>query len=161
MTQHVMSMVLMCLITFAAPALAQHPVQANVEDLAWMTGVWSGPMGKQTLEENWIQPSAGTMAAVIRFTDAEQTSMVELILIEEVKDTLVFRVRQWFPGYVPRQAEPQVMTLAEISDRRVSFVGDGSGDFKRLTYSRPENDNFNIDVETTGGDRFQLKLRAQ
>ena len=134
---------------------------ATVADLAWMTGSWAGPLGEQTLEENWIAPVGGTIASVIRFTGDGATSMIELIVIEEEQGSLVLRVRQWFPGFVPRTPEPQVMALAELGDRRVSFAATGSGDFKTLTYSRPSEDSFNIDVETKDGEKFQVNLHAQ
>lgn len=140
------------------PAISQ---AATVADLAWMTGSWSGPLGEQTLEETWIEPAGGTIAAVIRFTGEGATSMIELIVIEEEQGSLVLRVRQWFPGFVPRAPEPQVMALAKLGDRRVSFAATGSGDFKTLAYSRPSADSFNIDVETKDGEKFQVNLRPQ
>lgn len=139
--------------------LAEVGDEPTVADLAWMTGSWIGPFGEQMLEENWNQPSAGTIACLVRITGDDQMRMLELILIEEVDNSLLFRVRQWLPGYVPRRAEVQLMTLAEISDRRVSFDGVGDSDFKRLTYSRPTEETFQIDVEPRQGDDFQIVLR--
>jgi hypothetical protein len=133
----------------------------RVSDLAWMTGSWKGPMGEQTLEENWTRPAAGTITSVIRITDGDQTNLVELILIEEEGDSLVFRVRQWLPGYVPRSAEPQTMLLTEIGERRARFEAPDPGELRSLTYSRPSTDSFNIDVETKEGVKFQINLKAQ
>jgi len=124
-----------------------------------MTGSWMGPFGEQMLEETWSQPSAGTITCMVRITGDGQMTMLELILIEEVDNSLLFRVRQWLPGYVPRRPEPQLMKLAEISDGRVSFNGTGDSDFLRLTYSRPTQETFQIDVEPRQGDRFQILLR--
>ena len=143
----------------ASSGLAEVADEPGVADLAWMTGSWIGPFGEQMLEENWNQPSAGTIACLVRITADGQTNMMELILIEEVDNSLLFRVRQWLPGYVPRRPEPQIMTLAEIADRRVSFDGTGDSDFLRLTYSRPTEDTFQIDVEPRQGDQFQILLR--
>ena len=143
----------------ASSGLAEVTDEPRVADLAWMTGSWIGPFGEQMLEENWNQPSAGTIACLVRITGDGQTNMMELILIEEVDNSLLFRVRQWLPGYVPRRPEPQIMTLAEISERRVSFDGTGDSDFLRLTYSRPTDETFQIDVEPRQGDHFQILLR--
>ena len=144
---------------FASSGFAQMADEPTVEDLAWMTGSWVGPYGEQTLEENWIQPSGGSIACLVRITGGGQTNMVELILIEEVENSLLFRVRQWLPGFVPRRPEPQIMTLAAIADRRVSFDGTGDSDFKHLTYSRPSADTFQIDVEPREGAPFQIRLQ--
>ncbi|MCZ6710746.1 MAG: DUF6265 family protein [Gammaproteobacteria bacterium] len=145
----------------ASVVFADTAVKATVADLAWMTGSWTGPIGEQTLEENWIRPMGGSIAAVVRFTQDGATNMTELIVIEESHGTLVFRVQQWFPGYVPRNPEPHEMALVELAENRVGFAATGAGDFKTLTYSRPSADSFNIDVETKEGVKFQINLRAQ
>ena len=73
----------------ASPALAAEDApKAKIADLAWMTGHWSGPMQNGTLEENWIQPTAKSLAALVRSTSGDATSMIELIVIEEENDTL-------------------------------------------------------------------------
>jgi hypothetical protein len=148
-------------IALAPTVFAEAAVQATVADLAWMSGSWAGPVGEQTLEENWIHPVDGTIASLVRFTGNGTTSMIELIVIEETEGSLVLRVQQWFPGFVPRNAEPWLLELAELTERRVGFVSAGPGDFKSLTYSRPSDDSFNIDVETKDGGSFQINLHAQ
>jgi len=158
------ALLIVCLVlpAFAlAPRASADGVRATVADLAWMTGSWTGPMGDATLEENWIRPAGGTLAALIRISGDGATSMVELILIEEQQDSLVLRVRQWLPGFAPRSDEPWVMKLAEIAERRVGFVSAGAGDFQTLTYSRPSADSFDIDVLTKAGERIQITLHPQ
>jgi hypothetical protein len=152
MLKNLMFAVLLC------PAIS---MAATVSDLAWMTGSWAGPVGEQTLEENWIRPLDGTIASLVRFTGNGVTSMTELIVIEESEGSLVLRVQQWFPGFVPRNAEPWLLELAEFAERRVGFASAGPGDFKTLTYSRPAQDSFNIDVETKAGEKFQINLHPQ
>ena len=141
---------------FSPPAVAG--VTARVVDLAWMAGSWTGPLGEQTLEENWTQPRGGSIASLMRFTGTGKTSMFELIIIEEEGDTLVFRVRQWYPGFTPRSAEPMTMILTEIGERRVRFEATEAGELRSLTYSRPAPESFNIDVETGEGQKFQINL---
>jgi hypothetical protein len=151
-----------CLALVSAPcAAAEAAVKGRVADLAWMTGSWIGAFGEQTLEESWVEPKNGTIGCLVRLTQGDATNMLEFILIEDVDDTVVFRVRQWFPGFVPRRPEPQVMTLTEFGDRRVSFSGSGDVDFRTLAYSRPAEDQFHIDAETMSGERLQLKLRRR
>ena len=87
---------------------------ARVADLAWMTGSWAGPLGEQTLEENWTRPVGGSIACLIRFTGGGETGLIELIYIEEEGESLVFRVRQFSPGFIPRSGEPQTFALTEI-----------------------------------------------
>lgn len=134
----------------------------TVADLAWMAGSWSGPMGQQTLEETWSQPQGGSISAMIRFLGENTTSMFELIVIEEEQGSLVFRVKQWLPGYLPRDNNPaQKLTLAKLTDRHVRFEADGPGDFKSLSYSRAEDAVLTIDAVTSDGNQFQLNLHRQ
>jgi hypothetical protein len=144
------------------PLLADSHGGPHVADLAWMTGSWAGPAGPdRTLEENWIEPTGGSIASLVRITTADATPMVELIVIEEEADTLMLRIQQWDPGFAPRTAGPQVMKLAELGERRVRFEATAEDGLRALTYSSPTPDSFNIDVETPTGDVMQLKLKAR
>lgn len=142
-------------------AAAEAGVEGRVADLAWMTGSWVGPFGDRTLEEHWLQPANDSIACLVRITGGGATEMLELIVIEQADDSLVFRVRQWLPGYVPRRPEPQVMALTAIGENRVSFSGSGDVDFRTLTYSRPQPDQFHIDAVTMTGETLRLRLRAR
>ena len=148
------------LMTQGFSPLAEAGVTGRVADLAWMTGSWAGPLGEQTLEENWTQPMGGSMACLIRFTGGGETGLIELIFIEEQGESLVFRVRQFSPGFIPRSLMPQTFALTEMGERRVRFEATEPGELRSLTYSRPAPDSFNIDVETGEGQKFQINLRS-
>lgn len=155
-----MQRILLALVLLA-PCLTYADSKPDVTDLAWMTGAWKGPMGEQTLEENWLQPGNGTMVCVVRMTAGGKTNIYELIVIEEEADTLMFRVRQWLPGFVPLDPPGQTMVLAAIGDRRVSFKAVGPGNFQTLSYSRPVDGQFHIAVETQDGGSFDIQLTAE
>ena len=137
----------------------QHPA---VDDLAWMTGSWAGPVGGGlTLEENWILPVDGSIASLVRLTGNGETSMVEMIVIEEEDDSLVLRIQQWDAGFVPRTPEPQTLTLREVGDNRVSFEGGDDAVFRNLTYSRPEPETFVIEVVVGDAEQQRIELKAR
>jgi len=136
--------------------------KTNVKDLSWMTGAWAGPAGPgMTLEENWIMPVDGSIASLVRMTGNGSTSMVELIVIEEENDSLTLRIKQWDPGFKPRTPEPQVMELKSMGENSVGFKAVSEGGLKTLSYSRPDKDSFNIDIETNQGAKFQIQLKAR
>ena len=134
-----------------APALSAQdaPQAAKITDLAWMAGSWVGPVGDGTiLQETWLPPAGGTMSAAVRMTEGDETEMVELIVIEEVEGTLVFRLQQWSKSFEPRMSGPQKLILAEIGDNRAHFVPESEDNtFRALTYSRPSADAFHIQVQ--------------
>lgn len=142
-------------------AFAPAATAASITDLAWMTGTWSGAVGPGVLEENWTVPRDGSIQSVVRMTGGGQTSMVELIVIEEEDDTLVLRLQQWDPGMKPRTEGPTVMKLAEMGDNTVTFsvVGEGEGMFNTLGYSR-DGDTFTISITNTDGSSIDLPLTA-
>ncbi len=143
-------------------AFLASPVQAGVADLAWMTGTWAGPAGPEnTLEENWTIPADGSIAALVRMRGNGGTSMVELIVVEETEDDLVLHLQQWDPGYTPRAGGPQEMKLESMGERTVTFTASSAGGLKSLTYSRPDDETFTIDVETADGNLIPLVLKAQ
>jgi hypothetical protein len=155
--------VLALLATFglaSSPALAEGAT-AKIADLAWMSGHWSGPMQNGTLEENWIQPTAKSLAALVRMTGGDATSMIELIVIEEENGTLMLRVQQWNPGFKPRTPEPQVMKLVESVPNKVVFGATAGGGLKTLGYSRPAPDQFVISIETAQGAKFDIPLKGK
>ncbi|MDE0006745.1 MAG: DUF6265 family protein [Gammaproteobacteria bacterium] len=141
-------------LAFAPPALA-----ASIDDLAWMTGTWSGAVGPGVLEENWTVPRDGSIQSVVRMTGGGQTSMVELIVIEEEDDTLVLRLQQWDPGMKPRTEGPTVMKLAEMGESTIAFEVVGEGMFSTLRYTR-DGDTFTISITNLDGSSFDLPLTA-
>ncbi len=146
------------LVSMVAMSAMADGVPGRVTDLTWMAGYWTGPFGEETLEEHWMHPSEDTVIGSVRITNDGVTRMMELILIEQVADTLRFRVSQFLPGMTTIHDEPQTMTLKEIGDRSIAFESSGGFVFKSLAYSRPADDLFVIDAELATGERLQLKL---
>ncbi len=135
--------------------------KATVQDLAWMTGSWAGPMGGgQVLEENWTAPRAGSIAAVVRLLGQDAPSMVELISVEEEGDSLVLHIQQWDPGFSPRPGGAQKLKLHAVGENRVAWEAVGEGGMRSLVYARPAPDTFTIDVDTADG-QFHIELKAQ
>lgn len=132
---------------------------ATVADLAWMTGTWSAPLGPNTLEENWVEPGNGSMAALVRMTGAEGIGMWEMITIEEKDGSLMMNIQQWNKGFTPR-ADAQTLELAEIGPQSVTFTAVSEGGMKSLGYSR-DGDTFTIHLVGQNGNPTELALKAQ
>jgi len=139
---------------FAAP-------EAKIEQLSWMTGNWAGALGSNQLEENWIGTDGRSLAAMVRMTGDDATSMFEMITIEEVDGSLELNIQQWNPGMDPRTPGAQKMRLMEIDDNSVKFEAVGEGGMKTLGYSHPDADTFIIHVEQAAGAKFDINLKAR
>lgn len=147
-------------VSFAQDA----PAAAKITDLAWMAGSWVGPVEDgSTLYETWLPPAGGTMSAAVRMIRGDETEMVELIVIEEVDGSLVFRLQQWSKSFTPRMSGPQKLVLAEIGYNWAHFVPENEDNaFRSLTYSRPSAEAFHIEVALRNPPHtFKVELQPQ
>ena len=155
--------ILVCIFVFflGGNAIADHhesnETKAAIGALAWMTGSWEGALGPNTLEENWSEAKAGTIASLVRMTGPTGTSMVEIVHIEETEGSLVLHIQQWDPGYKSRGAA-QKMTLKAVGERSVDFVAASAGGLAALGYRRPTDTTFEIIVTTADDQRMVIKM---
>lgn len=149
-------------IAFAGTATAGHHLaseQPVVSNLTWMTGSWAGDIGGPTLEENWTEAKAGSIASLVRITSPQGTAMVEIVNIQEMDDTLVLHIQQWDPGFVAR-ADTQKMVLESIGHQSVRFTAASPGGLKKLGYSLTEEGQFLVQVTTAEDQEMTLPLSA-
>lgn len=154
---------LFCASSQAVEAAASEAptVTASIDELAWMTGSWAGPIGDGVLEENWVAPGNGSIGALVRMTRGGSTSMVELIVIEQTGETLTLHLQQWDPGMTPRSERAQKMVLSAAGEQSVSFRATDTSGLKGLTYSRPADDTFVVEVTTPDDREIQINLKSR
>ncbi len=131
---------------------------ATIEQVAWMTGNWAGQLGPNQLEENWISTEGSSIAAMVRMTGGDATSMFEMITIEEVDGSLVLHIQQFNPGFEPRTPSAQKLELSEITANSVKFVAVSEGGMASLGYSHPDADSFIIHVGRPDGSALDIPL---
>ena len=151
--------ILATLTSLATSVYAGPP--ADIDQLSWMTGNWAGALGPNQLEENWISGEGNSIAAMVRMTANDATSMFEMITIEEVEGSLVLHIQQWSPGFEPRSPSAQKMELSEITENSVHFVAVSEGGMKSLGYSHPTPESFIIHVEQATGAKIDINLAAR
>ena len=161
------SVLRVCLVV-ALPALTLLPsagVHAaevptvTVNDLRWMTGYWSGPLGDQVMEENWNVPLGGTIAGLVRMAGPGGTRMIELVIIREHEQSLRLTLQQFNPDFSPQASAPQSMALVSTGERSVTFANtDESPGLKSLTYSRLTDDQYTIEAVLPSGEPFKAVL---
>lgn len=133
---------------------------ATIEDLSWMTGNYAADLGPNTLEENWIGAENGSIAAMVRMSGPEGTSMFEMITIEEVDGSLVLHLQQFDPGYQPRTEAPLKMELAMITDNHVHFTKISGEGMPTLGYTR-SGETFTIHVGQADGSTRDIPLQVR
>jgi hypothetical protein len=134
---------------------------AKITDLAWMTGTWSANLGPNTLEENWVAPSNGSIATLVRMSGAGGISMWEVITIEEKDGSLAMSVQQWNKGFEERTPVAQKLELVEIDQQRVKFKAVTEGGMTTLQYSRSADNTFSIEMGVPAGNTVKLDLKGK
>lgn len=132
--------------------------EPNIQDLEWMTGTWRGAFGTMEIEESWNEPRAGIIQAMVRLSNENKLMIIEMIVIEEIDDSLRLHIQQWDPGMIKHDPEKQRMDLVSIGERSVSFEAIDEGLLKKLTYKRTSETDFEIHVEQTSGQSFTVNL---
>jgi hypothetical protein len=99
----------------------------DIQSLTWLTGHWTGALGKAQLEEHWIAPAGGAMLAVSRTCVGERMVAFEFLRIETRKDG-VYYVAQ--PGGRP----PTAFKLTQASENKAVFENPQHDHPKIITY---------------------------
>lgn len=141
--------------------LAWSQPDASIDQLNWMTGNWAGMLGPNQLEENWIATEGSSIAALVRMTGNDATSMFEMITIEEMNGTLVLHIQQFDSGFEARTEAPQEMILEEITANSVKFRAVSEGGMASLGYSHPDPETFIIHVGQPNGNVLDIPLQAR
>ena len=140
------------------------PIDATLEQVAWLAGSWSGPGLGGTTEEHWTKPAGGSMLGMFRLVNGkDKTQVSELLMIEQEGSHLVYRFRHFGPGHKPWEEldKPLVFDLVKVGPSEAIFDSSVQTDPKRLTYRR-NGDKMTIQVqgekEGVLGKGFELSL---
>jgi len=127
----------------------------SIEDLAWMTGSWTGTLGPLTVEESWSSAYGGSMDTMIRLSNADGITMVELIVIREHEDSLVLHLRQFSPSLELRTS--QDMRLQSLTGQTVRFAGEAGAGIEELAYSR-QGEHLRVELSIANGTVVAVEL---
>lgn len=110
--------------TIAEDSRAQAPVAApTIDDLAFLSGGWSGDMFGGVGEEFWAPPKGGSIIAAFRLMRDGKTAMTEYILILEEEDGVVMRFKHFNNDYTTwEKDDPNTFRLTEVSNNRAVFI---------------------------------------
>ncbi|HMQ48966.1 MAG TPA: DUF6265 family protein [Saprospiraceae bacterium] len=98
---------------------------AKLDDLAWLTGRWSGEGFGGYLEEIWAAPMGGQMVATFRMLSEGKPSFYEICLIAEENNSLVYKVKHFNPDLSAWEEKGHYITfpLVKIEGNAVYFNG--------------------------------------
>ncbi|WCO00671.1 DUF6265 family protein [Psychroserpens ponticola] len=145
-----MKYIVILYFAFTLTTVAQNDLQLEpkLENCAWIAGNWKGEaFGGQT-EENWSEPSGGSMMATFKLINDDKVSFYEIEIIREVENTLVLQLKHFdsdLKGWETKN-ETVDFPLKEITATKVIFEG--------MTFEKISHNEMNVfvDIENEEGD---------
>ena len=130
----------------------------TIDQLAWLTGSWQGPLDGGILEETWLSPKSETISALVRYTKKGKTEFVEIIKIQQAADTLELRLQLFDPPMQPRWEKPHVFELLRMESQKITFRGVSEGSHRTLSYELVAPDHFVIRFQTHERSEVEIHL---
>jgi hypothetical protein len=132
------------------PAAAPVPAKATVDQLAWVTGAWTGKLGERTIEQHWSAPLAGSIVAMYRSILGNRPTLYELLAIEQDGDGVALRIKHFAPGagLVGQEAKDESANhaLVRLDGRTAVFEALAPASPTQITFTSPGPDTLNITV---------------
>lgn len=100
-------------------------LEPKLENIKWIAGNWKGEaFGGQT-EENWSEPSAGSMMATFKLIDKDKVVFYEIEIIREVENTLILQLKHFGSDLKGWEEKDKTIDfpLKEITENKVVFEG--------------------------------------
>jgi hypothetical protein len=106
------------------------PAKATIDDLAWLSGAWTGTRGQQgqiSFEERWSPPLGGSMLATSRTVSRGKLSAFEYLRVLDRDGGLVYIAQ-------PNGGAATEFVLTEVSPTRAVFDNPRHDYPKRIVY---------------------------
>ena len=133
-------------ILFALSLCAQE--KPKFEKLSWISGNWTGNMGRAVMEEIWLPAAGGAMLGVSRVVAGPRMVAFEFLRIVQ-KDGEVYYVAQ--PGGRPATE----FKLTSVTATKAVFENPAHDHPKIITYEKDAEGNLTATIE--GDERGQHK----
>lgn len=111
---------------------------ADLADLNFMTGHWTGETNGSTMEETWTGTEGASMMGMYREMKGGQTTFYELLVVELREGTPTLLLKHFDPGLKGWEEKDKAVTLPlqQFQPNEVTFVSDDAAHATKLTYRR-------------------------
>ena len=107
------------------------PAKAKMDDMAWLSGAWSGKRRTSSIEERWSPPGGGAMLGVSRTVRRGKMVAFEYLRIVERDGGLVYVAQ-------PGGKSPTEFVLTELDKKRAVFDNPHHDSPQRIVYELSE-----------------------
>jgi hypothetical protein len=124
------------------------PARATLQQLAWLSGVWTGTQGRASIEERWTPPGGGAMLAVSRTISGDRLVAFEFLRIVERDGGLVYIAQ-------PNGRPPTEFLLTGIGAASATFENPSHDFPKTIRYARRDDGSLEAKISGANGERAQ------
>ncbi|GAA4950997.1 hypothetical protein GCM10023314_25390 [Algibacter agarivorans] len=100
-------------------------LEPKLKNIAWISGNWKGEAFGGLTEENWSEPSGGSMMATFKLINDGKVSFYEIEIIRELENTLILQLKHFnndLKGWETKD-ETVDFPLKEITPTKAIFEG--------------------------------------
>lgn len=116
-------------------------LEHKLENITWLSGNWKGEAFGGITEENWSQPSGGSMMATFKLIKENKVAFYEIEIIREVENTLILQLKHFNNELKGWEAKDDTVDfpLVEITSNKVVFEG--------MTFEKISENEMNVYVD--------------
>ncbi len=137
------------MLSFSCQAQKDIKLEPKLENIAWIAGNWKGEaFGGQT-EENWSEPSAGSMMATFKLINDGKVTFYEIEIIREIENSLVLQLKHFANDLKGWETKDETVDfpLVEITENKVVFEG--------MTFEKISENEMNVYVDIKDNDKVE------
>ncbi|MCK8479483.1 DUF6265 family protein [Psychroserpens algicola] len=127
--------------------LASDTLAPTLENIKWISGNWKGEAFGGQVEENWSEPSGGSMMATFKLINDDKVSFYEIEIIREIENSLILQLKHFdndLKGWETKN-ETVDFSLIKITPTQVIFEG--------MSFEKVSDNEMNVfvDIENAEG----------
>ena len=98
---------------------------ANIGDMAWLAGGWTGSGLDGVSEETWSKPAAGVMIGTYRLIKDGKPVFYEMMMLVENQGSLVLRLKHFDANFVGWEEKDKTFDFKFVrkAGKRMNFSG--------------------------------------
>ncbi len=122
---------------------------ANLEDVAWLVGSWTGEAFGNTFEEVWNPASAGSMVGMWKLMNQDEVVFYELMLLVEEEGSLSLKVKHFSEDFTAWEVKEDFVRfpLVKLEENAVHFSG--------LSFNRISEDEIHAFIAMRHDDKLR------
>jgi len=113
----------------------------KLENITWIAGNWKGEAFGGKTEENWSEPSGGSMMATYKLVKDDKVVFYEIEIIREINNTLILQLKHFNNDLKGWESKDDTVDfpLKEITPTKVIFEG--------MTFKKISDNEMNVYVD--------------